>query len=170
MTVTITRLPSGLTVASDPMPYLMSAALGVWVNCGSRHETAAEGGLSHLLEHMAFKGTVRRSARDIATEIESVGGDLNAYTGREQTAFHARVLKENTGLALDILADILIHSRFDQTELENERDVVVQEIGQTRDTPDDLVFDFLQEACYPNQALGRPIFGSEETVAAFSRG
>lgn len=169
MTVTITTLPSGLTVASDPMPHLMSTALGVWVNCGSRHETPEESGLSHMLEHMAFKGTARRSARDIATEIESVGGDLNAYTGREQTAFHARVLKEDSGLALDMLADILIHPVFDEAELANERDVILQEIGQARDTPDDQVFDYLQEACYPAQAIGRPIFGSEQTVAGFSR-
>lgn len=170
MTITITKLASGLTVATDPMPHLMSAALGVWVNCGSRHETPAEAGLSHMLEHMAFKGTERRSARDIATEIESVGGDLNAYTGREQTAFHARVLKDDTGLALDIISDILVHPVLDETELANERDVIIQEIGQTRDTPDDLVFDYLQEACFPGQAIGRPIFGSAETVAGFSRG
>ena len=169
MTVRITRLQTGLTVASDPMPHLMSTALGVWVNCGSRHETPEESGLSHMLEHMAFKGTKRRSARDISIEIESVGGDLNAYTSREQTAFHARVLKENTGLALDIIGDILINPLFDEAELANERDVVIQEIGQTRDTPDDLVFDYLQEACYPEQPMGRPIFGSEETVAGFSR-
>jgi predicted Zn-dependent peptidase len=169
MSVQITRLASGLTVATDPMPHLMSTALGVWVSCGSRHETPAESGLSHMLEHMAFKGTVRRSPRDIATEIESVGGDLNAYTGREQTAFHARVLKEDIDLALDIISDILINPVFDETELANERDVIIQEIGQTRDTPDDLVFDFLQEACYPQQAIGRPIFGSDVTVAGFSR-
>ena len=169
MTVTVTKLPSGLTVATDPMPHLMSTALGVWVSCGSRHETPAEAGLSHMLEHMAFKGTERRSARDIATEIESVGGDLNAYTGREQTAFHARVLKDDTALALDLISDILIHPVFDETELANERDVIIQEIGQTRDTPDDLVFDYLQEACYPGQPIGRPIFGSEKTVAGFSR-
>ena len=169
MTVTVTKLASGLTVASDPMPHLMSTALGVWVSCGSRHETPGEAGLSHMLEHMAFKGTERRSPRDIATEIESVGGDLNAYTGREQTAFHARVLKDDTGLALDIISDILLHPAFDEAELANERDVIIQEIGQTRDTPDDLVFDYLQEACYPGQPIGRPIFGSEKTVAGFSR-
>jgi predicted Zn-dependent peptidase len=169
MTVRITRLPTGLTIASDPMPHLMSTALGVWVSCGSRHETPAESGLSHMLEHMAFKGTKRRSARDISIEIESVGGDLNAYTSREQTAFHARVLRENTDLALDIIADILINPQFDETELANERGVIIQEIGQTRDTPDDLVFDYLQEACYPEQPIGWPIFGTEESVAGFSR-
>ena len=170
MSVEITRLPSGLVVATDPMPHLMSAALGVWVNCGARHENPAESGLSHMLEHMAFKGTATRSAKDIATEIEAVGGDLNAYTSREQTAFHARILKDDAGLALDMLADILINSAFDQDELAREREVIIQEIGQTRDTPDDLIFDYLQEACYPDQPMGWPIFGSEKTVAGFSRG
>ena len=170
MTVQITRLPSGLTVVTDPMPHLMSTAVGVWVNCGSRHETREESGLSHMLEHMAFKGTTTRSARDIATQIESVGGDLNAYTGREQTAFHARVLKEDTGLALDLVSDILINPVFAESELESERDVIIQEIGQTFDTPDDLVFEYLQDSCFPDQPIGRPIFGSEKTVAGFSRG
>ncbi|HEY4264869.1 MAG TPA: pitrilysin family protein [Micropepsaceae bacterium] len=170
MSVEITRLPSGLIVATDPMPHLMSAALGVWVNCGARHETPAESGLSHMLEHMAFKGTATRTAKDIATEIEAVGGDINAYTSREQTAFHARVLKDDVGLALDMIADILIYSSFDEGELEREREVIIQEIGQTRDTPDDLIFDYLQEASYPDQPMGWPIFGSEKTVAGFSRG
>ncbi len=170
MTVEITRLPSGLIVATDPMPHLMSAALGVWVNCGARHEVPAEAGLSHMLEHMAFKGTATRSAKDIATEIEAVGGDMNAYTSREQTAFHARVLKDDVPLALDMIADILINSTFEEGELEREREVIIQEIGQTRDTPDDLIFDYLQEASYPDQPMGWPIFGSEKTVSGFSRG
>jgi predicted Zn-dependent peptidase len=169
MTVQITRLPSGLIVASDPMPHLMSAALGVWVSCGARHEKREEAGLSHMLEHMAFKGTKRRSAKDISTEIEAVGGDLNAYTSREQTAFHARVLKDDIDLALDLIADILVNPVFDHSELVREREVIIQEIGQTRDTPDDLIFDYLQEACYPGQPMGWPIFGSEKTVAGFSR-
>ena len=169
MSVEITRLPSGLIVATDPMPHLMSAALGVWVNCGARHEHPAEAGLSHMLEHMAFKGTTMRSAKDIATEIEAVGGDINAYTSREQTAFHARVLKDDVGLALDMIADILLNSTFEEGELEREREVIIQEIGQTRDTPDDLIFDLLQEACYPDQPMGWPIFGSEKTVAGFLR-
>jgi predicted Zn-dependent peptidase len=169
MSVAITRLPSGLVVATDPMPHLQSAAVGVWVNCGARHETVKEMGLSHMLEHMAFKGTERRSAKQIAVEIEAVGGDLNAYTSREQTAFHARVLKEHVPLALDMLADILIHPTFEESELARERDVVIQEIGQTRDTPDDLVFDYLQEACFPNQPMGWSILGTEDTVSGFSR-
>jgi predicted Zn-dependent peptidase len=169
MSIEITKLKNGFLVATDPMPHLESAALGVWVNCGARHETAQQAGLSHMLEHMAFKGTLTRSAKDIATEIEEVGGDLNAYTSREQTAFHARVLKENVGLALDLISDILINPVFDGGELEREREVILQEIGQTRDTPDDLIFDHLQEACYPDQPMGWPIFGNEKTVGAFSR-
>ena len=169
MSIEVTKLENGLIVATDPMPHLMSAALGVWVNCGARHETPREAGLSHVLEHMAFKGTIRRSAKDIATQIEDVGGDLNAYTGREQTAFHARVLKEDVPLALDLISDILTEPTFETGELEREREVIIQEIGQTRDTPDDLIFDNLQEACYPDQPMGWPIYGSAETVAAFAR-
>jgi predicted Zn-dependent peptidase len=169
MTVSVTRLPSGLTVATDPMPHLASSAVGIWVNCGARHETPGQMGLSHMLEHMAFKGTERRSARDIAVEIEAVGGELNAYTSREQTAFHARVLKDDVPLALDMLADILVRPTFAEDELARERDVILQEIGQARDTPDDLVFDYLQAASYPGQPMGWSILGSEETVSAFSR-
>lgn len=169
MTIEITKLENGLIVATDPMPHLMSAALGVWINCGARHEAPREAGLSHVLEHMAFKGTIRRSAKDIATEIEAVGGDLNAYTGREQTAFHARVLKEDVPLAIDLISDILLEPTFETAELEREREVIIQEIGQTRDTPDDLIFDHLQGVCYPDQPMGWPIYGSETTVASFTR-
>ena len=169
MKVEITRLSNGLTVVTDPMPQLESAALGVWVDCGARHEAKAQMGVSHMLEHMAFKGTERRSARDIAEDIEAVGGFLNAYTSREQTAFHARVLKADVPLAVDILSDILIRPTFDQAELERERQVVLQELGQARDTPDDIIFDHLQTAIYPNQPMGWPILGDEQTVGAFSR-
>src|SRR5262249_40544711 len=120
-------------------------------------------------EHMAFKGTERRSAREIAEEVEAVGAYLNAYTSREQTAFHARALKADVPLVLDILGDILTRPTFDHAELERERQVVLQEIGQARDTPDDIVFDHLQAVVYPNQPLGWSILGNEETVAAFSR-
>jgi len=169
MSIEIGKLENGLTVVTDPMPHLESAALGVWVGCGARHEAPREAGLSHMLEHMAFKGTETRTTKDIAIEIEAVGGDLNAYTSREQTAFHARVLKDNVDLALDILSDILINPTFEKDELERERDVIIQEIGQTRDTPDDLIFDYLQEACFPNQPMGWPILGTEETVSKFAR-
>lgn len=169
MTPEITRLSNGLTVVTDRMPQLESAMLGVWVNAGGRNETRDVMGVSHMLEHMAFKGTLRRSARDIAEEIEAVGGYLNAYTSREQTAFHARVLKADVPLGLDLLADILTHPTFEQGELERERQVVLQEIGQARDTPDDIVFDHLQAAIYPDQPMGWPILGLDETVSMFTR-
>ena len=169
MTLEISKLSNGLTVVTDPMPGLESAAIGIWVNTGSRNETPLQMGVSHMLEHMAFKGTASRNARAIAEEIEAVGGILNAYTGREQTAFHARVLKSDVPLALDIIADILTNPSFEQSELERERQVVLQELGQARDTPDDIVFDHLQSAIFKDQPLGWPILGEEKTVDAFSR-
>ncbi len=169
MNVKISRLSNGLIVATDPMPQLESAVVGVWVNCGARNETRTLMGVSHMLEHMAFKGTRRRTARDIAEQIEAVGGFLNAYTSCEQTAFHARVLKADVPLGLDILADILTEPTFDPVELDRERQVVLQEIGQARDTPDDIIFDHLQSVTYPDQAMGWPILGEEETVSAFTR-
>src|SRR5579872_127702 len=169
MNVKITRIFNGLTVITDPMAQLESAAVGVWVNAGTRNETKRVMGVSHMLEHMAFKGTERRSARDIAEEIEAVGGYLNAYTSREQTAFHARALKADVPLALDILADILTAPTFEDVELERERQVVLQEIGQARDTPDDIIFDHLQSVIYPDQPMGWPILGDDATVAAFRR-
>ena len=170
MNVEISRLSNGLIVATDPMMQLESAAVGVWVNCGARNESAPQMGISHMLEHMAFKGTRRRSARDIAEQIEAVGGFLNAYTSREQTAFHARVLKADVPLALDILADILTEPTFAPDELERERQVVLQEIAQARDAPDDIVFDHLQTVCYPAQPMGWQILGEERTVSGFGRG
>ncbi len=165
----ITRLSNGLTVVTDPMPQLQSAMLGVWVDAGSRNETRPLMGVSHMLEHMAFKGTATRSARDLAEEIEAVGGYLNAYTSREQTAFHARVLKADVPLGIDLLADILINPTFEQGELERERHVVLQEIGQAADTPDDIIFDHLQSVTYPDQPIGWPILGSVETVSGFTQ-
>src|SRR5438067_1421721 len=169
MTLEISKLSNGLTVISDPMSQLESAAVGLWVNTGSRNETPEQMGISHLLEHMVFKGTTRRSARAIAEEIEAVGGVLNAYTSREQTAFHARILKADVPLALDMIGDILTSPTFEQSELERERQVVLQELGQARDTPDDIVFDHLQSAIFKNQPLGWPILGEEATVNDFSR-
>ncbi len=167
--VQVTRLPSGLTVATDSMPHVETVSLGVWANVGARNETADINGVAHLLEHMAFKGTERRSAREIAEEIEAVGGHLNAYTSREQTAFYAKVLADDTTLAVDIIADILQHSVFDPEELARERAVVLQEIGQAEDTPDDIVFDHFQEAAFPNQPMGWPILGRAEIVQGLSR-
>jgi predicted Zn-dependent peptidase len=150
------------------MPHLESAALGVWIGAGSRDELSDEHGISHLLEHMAFKGTKRRNARQIAETIEAVGGDLNAATSVESTGYFARVLKADVPLALDVLADILSEPVFDPEELRREQNVIVQEIGATEDAPDDLVFDRLQETAFPKQPVGRSILGTPETVRSFS--
>ncbi|MGH6719029.1 MAG: M16 family metallopeptidase [Alphaproteobacteria bacterium] len=166
MTVEICRLDNGLRVVTDDMPDVRSATVGVWVDVGARDETAELNGISHLLEHMAFKGTQRRSATAIAEEIEAVGGHLNAYTSREHTAYHARVLAGDVPLAVDLLADILRNSAFNPADVEREVQVVRQEIAQVEDTPDDLIFDLFQEAAYPDQAFGRSILG---TVASLER-
>ncbi len=165
----LTTLPNGLRIVTEAMPGLASAAIGIWVDAGARHEAAAENGIAHFLEHMAFKGTARRSALRIAEEIEDVGGHINAYTSREMTAYYARVLAADVPLAFDILADILRHSAFEPREIEVERGVILQEIGQSLDTPDDVIFDWLQEVSYPGQALGRPILGAAERVGGFGR-
>jgi len=167
MTMDVTRLPSGLAVVTDSMPHLQSASLGVWVGCGSRDEHADENGISHLLEHMAFKGTARRTARAIAEEIEAVGGDLNAATSAETTAYYARVLRADVPLALDVLSDILTNPTFEPEELAREKNVIVQEIGATEDTPDDLVFEYLQAVTFPDQPVGRSILGTPESVRSF---
>jgi len=169
MSVRVTELASGLRVVTDSSPELRTAALGLFVAAGSRHEREEEHGLSHLLEHMAFKGTGRRNAREIAEAIENVGGDLNAETGVEQTGYFAHVLREDAGLALDLIAEIFCDSRFDPQELEREKNVIIQEIGAVEDTPDDLVFDRVSAAAWGDQAIGRPILGTRETVASFDR-
>jgi len=167
MSVEVTTLKSGIHVVTDAMPHLETASLGVWVNSGSRDERRDEHGISHLLEHMAFKGTRRRTARQIAEEIEAVGGDLNAATSAESTAYYARVLKADVPLALDVLADILSEPAFDRDELLREQNVIVQEIGAVADTPDDLVFEQLQSIAFPDQPIGRSILGTPKTVRSF---
>jgi predicted Zn-dependent peptidase len=169
VSVGATTLPSGLVVVTDASAHVRTAAVGVFVAAGSRHESVAEHGLSHLLEHMAFKGTRRRSARAIAEAIEDVGGDLNAETGVERTGYFARVIGSDVGLALDVIGDILTDSVFDGVELEREKNVIVQEIGAVEDTPDDYVFDLLTASAWPDQAIGRPILGTREGVGAFDR-
>ncbi len=169
MTVRLSTLPGGFRVVSDRMDAVETVSLGVWVDVGTRHEPAAINGVAHLLEHMAFKGTERRSALAIAEEIEAVGGHLNAYTSREHTAYYAKVLKEDAPLAVDILADILQHSVFDPAELDRERTVILQEIGQAIDTPDDIIFDLFQERAFPDQAMGRPVLGRPEIIQGIKR-
>lgn len=168
MSIRVTTLNNGFRIATDPMPGVKTAAVAIFVGAGARHEREDAHGVAHFLEHMAFKGTKRRSARDIAEEIEAVGGHLNAYTAREQTAYYARVMQEDVPLGIDILADIIQHSAFAENEMERERQVIIQELGQVEDTPDDLVFDLLQEVTYPGQTLGRPILGTDDSVGGMS--
>ncbi|WP_298214182.1 pitrilysin family protein [Acidocella sp.] len=167
--VAITTLPSGLTVLTERMERVETVSLGAYVAAGTRHETAAENGVAHFLEHMAFKGTETRSAAAIAEAIESVGGHINAYTSREQTAYYVKLLKEDLALGADIIGDILCHSTFEPEELERERGVILQEIGQANDTPDDIVFDHFQSAAYPAQPMGRPVLGTEPIIRAMKR-
>jgi predicted Zn-dependent peptidase len=169
MSVEVTKIPNGLTVVTDNMPHLETAALGVWSGVGGRDEKPDEHGISHLLEHMAFKGTSRRNALQIAEEIEAVGGDLNAATSTETTAYYARVLKADVALALDVLSDILTHPTFDADELEREKSVIEQEIGASQDSPDDVVFEHLSELSFPNQPMGRSLLGTPETLRDFTR-
>ncbi len=165
--IEITTLSNGLMVATERMPAIATATLGVWVGTGSRHEQAHEHGLSHLIEHMAFKGTARRSARQIAEDIENVGGDINAATSVEYTSYTARVLGENVDVALDVLGDILINSAFDAGELAREKGVILQEYAAVEDTPDDLIYDAFMETAFSGQALGRPILGTPDTIRSF---
>jgi predicted Zn-dependent peptidase len=164
----VTTLANGLRVATDPMAGVQTTSVGLWTKCGTRHEPAPVNGVAHMLEHMLFKGTPRRSAQAIAEEMEDVGGQMNAYTGRENTAYYARVMQQDTGLALDIIADIVQNSLFDAGELARERHVVLQELGQAVDTPDDIVYDYFHEAAYPGQAVGRAILGTEQSVSALT--
>ncbi len=168
MSVELSRLANGLTVVSHARADVETVSLGLWIGAGSRSEGASEHGVAHFLEHMAFKGTDRRSAQDIAEEIEAVGGELNAATGVDSTAYYARVLRKDLGLALDLLSDILLAPRFDRTELKRERDVILQEIASALDQPEDMVFDLVQEAAFPDQPAGRPILGTATSVRRFT--
>ena len=168
MGVQVSRLSNGMTVATENQPHIESVALGVWVRSGSRNERDNEHGIAHLLEHMAFKGTSSRSAWDIASQIENVGGEINAATSVETTAFYARVMRNDVPLAIDIISDILTDSKFDADELVREQHVILQEIGAAHDTPDDIVFDRFTETAFRNQALGRSILGTPDTVRSFS--
>ena len=169
MSIRISTLSNGLRVATDPQRTVESVALGLWFDVGTRHEKPHENGVAHLLEHMLFKGTSRRSAFDISAQMESVGGMMNAYTGRETTAYYARVLKGDVPLAVDMIGDIVQNSLFDAEELEREREVIMQELAQVHDTPDDIIFDRFQEVAYQNQGLGMPVLGRRRIIASVKR-
>ncbi len=165
----ITTLSNGLRVVTVALPHHRSVALGAWIAAGTRDEAPEEAGLAHFLEHMAFKGTSRRSARRIAEEIEDVGSTLDAHTTREHTAYYARVLPEDVPLALDLVVDLVRRAALDPEELARERQVVLQEIAEVTDAADEWVFERAQETAFPDQGLGWPILGRRETVAAFDR-
>jgi predicted Zn-dependent peptidase len=162
----LTTLPSGLRVASRAMPGIETAAVGLYAEAGSRYEPARLNGLAHLYEHMVFKGAGGRSAREISESIEDVGGDLNAATDRDGTSFTAAVLAEHVPLAVELISDMILRPHFAAADLEREKDVVLQELGEARDTPNDIIFDDLWTAAFADQALGRPVLGDEESIEA----
>jgi predicted Zn-dependent peptidase len=164
-----TVLDNGIRVVSHEMPDNRSVSLGIWVENGSRHESAAQNGISHFIEHLLFKGTERRGAAEIAEEMDAVGGVLNAFTSKENTCYYAKVLDENLPLAIDLLTDIFLHSSFDGEEIERERSVILQEISQAEDTPDDYVHDLFNLDLFQNHPIGRPICGRQDTVSGFNR-
>ena len=167
MSVQVSSLANGLTIATETMSHLESASLGVWVRSGSRNERIEEHGIAHMMEHMAFKGTNGRTAKEIVEQVENVGGDVNAATSLEVTSYYARMLKDDVALGIDILHDILTHSTIAEGELKREKHVVLQEIGASKDTPEDLVFDHFQVAAFQQQPLGRPIMGTPDSVNSF---
>lgn len=169
MSVEVTKLKNGMTVVINPMPHLETVALGTWIKAGSRNEEQDEHGIAHFLEHMAFKGTKKRNAREIAEAIEDVGGDVNAATSIESTSYFTRLLGDDINLGMDVLHDILENSVFDEAELEREKHVILQEIGAASDVPDDLVFDNFQDTAYAGQPIGRPILGTPDTVKSFGK-
>jgi len=164
-----TTLPNGIRLVTEWIPHVRSIAVGVWVDTGSRHEPADRGGISHFIEHLVFKGTESRSAEDIARAVDSVGGQMDAFTTKEHTCFYVTVLDEHLPLAADLLADILLHPRFDAGDIEREKGVVLQEFGMVEDTPDDVIHDLFAERVWPQHPLGRPILGDRKIVQGFER-
>jgi len=165
----IHKLSNQLRIAVDEMKEVETVSIGVFVNTGSRNENLKINGISHFLEHMAFKGTKKRSAKQIAEEFEGIGGYINAYTSKEKTVYYTKVLKQHAEFAVEFLSDILQNSTFDNKELEKERGVILQEIAMTNDSPDDIIFDYFQSTAYGNQSLGQSILGSPENIKKFSR-
>ena len=162
-------LENGLHVVGERLPYLRSVSIGVWMRVGSMMETPAENGLSHFLEHMVFKGTEKRSTRDIAEEMDAVGGQMNAFTGKDCTCFYAKVIDEDLPLAVDILSDMTLHALLDEAEFKKERGVILEEISMEEDSPEDVVHELLSRIQFGNQAAGMPILGPAEQIAAYTR-
>src|SRR3954467_1618210 len=166
--VTREVLPGGLRLITESMPHVRSVSIGVWLTRGSRHESAAESGIAHFVEHMLFKGTDTRSAEDIAQAIDSIGGQLDAFTAKEYASYYIKVLDEHLPLAIDVLSDIVLNPAFDPDDVEREKKVVVEEIKMVEDTPDDLVHEIFTQGFWKDHPLGRPILGTRETVESFT--
>jgi predicted Zn-dependent peptidase len=162
-------LPNGLTLITEAMPHVRSVTIGVWLKRGSRHEVSERSGISHFIEHMVFKGTAHRSAERIASEVDQIGGHMDAFTAKEYASFHLKVLDEHLPIAVEILGDILLHPLFDPAEMTKEKKVIFEEINMVEDTPDDLVMELFTEAMWPDHPLGRPILGTKRSVASFDR-
>ena len=167
--VAVKKLANGVRIVSERMEHVRSVSLGVWVDNGSVRERGAEQGASHFIEHMVFKGTARRSAEQIAIEMDAIGGNLNAFTSKECTCFYAKVLDEHLPVACDVLSDIVLHSSFDKAELAKEKGVIVEEILMTEDSPEDLVAETVNALFFDGEPLGTPILGTQQTVHAFTR-
>src|SRR6187397_848686 len=166
--VTREVLDTGLRLITETMPHVRSVSLGVWLTRGSRHESADKSGIAHFVEHMLFKGTATRSAEDIAQAIDSIGGQLDAFTAKEYASYYIKVLDEHLPLAMDILSDIVLNPAFTPDDIEREKKVVVEEIKMVEDTPDDLVHELFTQGFWENHPLGRPILGTRETVESFT--
>ena len=164
-----TVLDNGIRVVSETIPHVRSVSIGVWANVGSRDEDVRENGISHFLEHMVFKGTRRRNGRQIAQSLESLGGYLNAFTSKEQTCFYARVLDADVAEAVDVLSDLVLHATFKRTEVDKERLVVIEELKNAEDDPEDIIHDYFEKALFPHHSLGYPIIGTEENLRRFRR-
>ena len=167
--VTAETLPSGLRLVTEAMPHVRSVTIGVWLSRGSRHESEAESGIAHFVEHMLFKGTTTRSARDIAQEIDSIGGQLDAFTSKEYAGYYIKVLDEHLAVALDLLGDMLQRPAFAPAEITREQGVILEEIKMVEDAPDDLVHEVFAQQCWPTHPLGRPILGTPDTVSSFEQ-
>jgi predicted Zn-dependent peptidase len=162
-------LANGVRFVTERMPHVRSVSIGVWLSRGSRHEPAAHAGIAHFVEHMLFKGTDRRTAEGIAQEVDSIGGQLDAFTSKEYAGYYMKVLDEHLPVAVDILADLVSHPTFDPVDIEKEQKVVLEEIKMVEDTPDDLVHELFAEGFWPDHPLGRPILGIPSSVSALDR-
>src|SRR5437588_5952709 len=165
--IEITALANGVRVITEAMPHVRSVSVGIWIGSGSRRETAEENGLSHFIEHMLFKGTTRRSAEDIARSVDSIGGNLDAFTAKELVCFNTKVLDQHLSLAFDVLADLVLHPLFRDEDIEKEKGVILEEIKMEADSPDYLIHEIFTANFWKDHPLGKPILGTRETVKRF---